>query len=377
MSSVHRLSRGLSTIGSPILSALLLAMTGCTDSVIKETPIAQTVSKPVPVVAEVQPAVSEAPPEPAPEGMVWVPGGAFVMGNAEGNPDEQAEHAVSLDGFWMDRTEVTNAQFQKFVEATQYVTEAEKPPKIVVPPDSPLANATIQPELNHPGSICFRPPPRDGLDAAKGAYNWWAYIPGANWKHPDGPESSIEKKQDHPVVHVSWNDAVAYCQWAGKRLPTEAEWEFAARGGQPRQTFPWGNERNPGGKWLNNIWQGEFPFTNDEADGFRTTAPVGTFPPNTYGLVDLSGNVWEWCSDNYRPDYYLHSPDHNPQGPDSSEDPDEPGIPKRIQRGGSFLCSDTYCTAYRCSARGKGEPTSGVYHCGFRCVKTAEPVHTP
>jgi formylglycine-generating enzyme required for sulfatase activity len=177
---------------------------------------------------------------------------------------------------------------------------------------------------------------------------------------------------DHPVVHVAWEDVVAYCEWAGKRLPTEAEWEYAARGGLEGQSYPWGDERNPDGKWLNNIWQGPFPEKNKGEDGFQTTAPVASFPANGYELYDMSGNVWEWCQDWYQPNYYAASPRFNPHGPDDSYDPNEPGIPKRVQRGGSFLCSDDYCVGYRVSARMKGEPTSGTYHTGFRCVVDAK-----
>ena len=199
---------------------------------------------------------------------------------------------------------------------------------------------------------------------------WWRYVPGANWRHPEGPDSTIEGRENHPVVHISWVDAKAYADWAGKRLPTEAEWEFAARGGLDRQEYCWGQSLRPDGHWQSNIWQGNFPNQNTASDGFRTTSQVGKFKPNGYGLFDMSGNVWEWCSDWYRPDTYLHGADKNPTGPQDSFDPAEPGLPKRVQRGGSFMCSDMYCRRYVPAARGKGEVTSAAGHIGFRCVQS-------
>ncbi|QDU80679.1 Serine/threonine-protein kinase pkn1 [Polystyrenella longa] len=327
-------------------------------------------------------AASVTPVEP-PEGMVMIPAGTFLMGNNTGPPqmkdmpshlnDEAPAHLVELDGFWMDQTEVTNAQFAKFVQATGYQTIAERKPKredfIGRIPD-----VSIIPEENlQAGSICFN----SSVDPATlqksnplWPYQIWDYVHGANWRHPQGPESTIEDKMDHPVVHVSWEDAQAYCKWAGKRLPTEAEWEYAARGGLSEKRYPWGDEQVPDGEWSINIWQGVFPETNRLEDGFQTTAPVKSFSPNGYGLYDISGNVWEWCHDNYTPDYYGKSSRKNPQGPASSYDPMEENIPKRVQRGGSFMCSDTYCWGYRVSARMKGDPTSGAFHTGFRCVQS-------
>lgn len=319
------------------------------------------------------PLIVKAPSQP-PEGMAWVPGGTFRMGTEDGKSDEYPAHEVQLDGFWMDVHEVTNAEFSDFVEATGYKTAAEKQPDFSsVRPGSERTKEKILPELNKPGSICMIRNLKSGdVDPARGPYSWWEYVPGANWKHPEGPGSSIAEKLDHPVVHVSWHDTQAYCRWAGKRLPSEAQWEYGARGGREGQAYPWGNERNPGDKWLHNIWQGEFPVSNTTADGFDTTAPVGAFSANAYGLFDMSGNVWEWCHDNYAADYYLQSPKRNPPGPAISLDPDEPDILKRIQRGGSFMCSETYCTGYRVSARMKGEEGSGLYHTGFRCVVLAD-----
>jgi formylglycine-generating enzyme len=305
------------------------------------------------------------PPGPAPEGMVWVPGGQFWMGaNDDTMPDATPAHRVAVDGFWMDRTEVTNAQFEAFVRATGYVTVAERTPSAADYPGAP-------PEALVAGSIVFSPP--SVPVPLTNHLAWWKYVPGADWRHPEGPGSDLAGREDHPVVHVGWDDAVAYARWAGKRLPTEAEWEFAARGGLDRRRYTWGEELRPDGRWRVNNWQGRFPTENTAEDGFLRTAPVASFPPNGYGLYDMAGNVWEWCADWYRPDYYPRSPSRNPRGPDSSFDPAEPGVPKRVQRGGSFLCSDLYCTRYLPGSRGKGAPDSGESHVGFRCVRSPGP----
>jgi sulfatase modifying factor 1 len=313
-------------------------------------------------------------PHPTPSGMRWIPGGSFTMGsNNPKFPDELPAHRVTLDGFWMDETEVTNAQFREFAEATGYITVAEKQPKAEDFQGQVANIADIPPENLVAGSICFNSrfdPKTLRKDHPLWPYQVWKYVAGANWRQPEGPGSSLEGRWDHPVVHVSWNDASAYCKWAGTRLPTEAEWEYAARGGHEGQEYPWGNARNPDDKWLHNIWQGEFPLQNEGSDGFAQTAPVKTFPPNDYGLYELSGNVWEWCYDWYQPDYYALSPEHSPPGPAEGFDPQEPAIPKRVQRGGSFMCSDTYCIGYRVAARMKGDVSSGSFHCGFRTVLT-------
>ncbi len=305
-------------------------------------------------------ALAGAKEEQAPEGMVWIPGGVFAMGS-NGKPDEQPAHTVTVDGFWMDKTTVTNEQFEAFVKATHYVTTAEKKPDPKDFPDAP-------PEMLVPGSVCFNPPSEPvPLD---NEIVWWKYEPGANWRHPEGPASDVKGREKHPVVHVSYFDAEAYAKWAGKRLPTEAEWEFAARGGLENKVYPWGDDlKSKDGKWLNNIWQGHFPNENKAEDGYKGTAPVASFPPNGYGLYDMSGNVWQWVADWYRPDYYKGSPAKNPQGPPDSFDPSEPGVQKRVTRGGSYLCSDMYCIGYRCSARMKTTPDTGLCHTGFRCVK--------
>jgi formylglycine-generating enzyme required for sulfatase activity len=295
---------------------------------------------------------SGGPSGPAPEGMVWVPGGQFWMGEVHPSmADAKPWHLVQVDGFWMDETEVTNAQFAKFVATTKYITVAEQKLKLE---DFPVhQRGQLDPNNLVAGSIVFRPTrepvPLNRFDL------WQHWVPGADWKHPEGPGSSIVGLENHPVVHVCYEDAVAYAEWAGKRLPTEAEWEFAARGGLDRKPFVWGDEAVNAGPARANIWQGQFPVTNSAQDGYVRTAPVKSFAPNDFGLYDMAGNVWEWCADWYRPDYYEKSPRRNPQGPESSFDPVEPGVGKRVQRGGSFLCCDQYCVRYVPGGRGKGE----------------------
>lgn len=309
------------------------------------------------------------------DGMGWIPGGDFAMGSEHplGREDESPVHRVQVDGFWIDITEVTNAQFRKFVDATGYVTTAERSVdwealRQQLPPDTPKPpNHQLQ-----PGSMVFTP--TDKPVPLEDIRSWWSWTPGADWRHPEGPESSIEGKEDHPVVHVSWDDAVAYCQWAGKRLPTEAEWEFAARGGLEAQPFVWGDAPLSDDQPQANIWQGEFPHFNSQADGFIRTAPVKSFSPNGYGLYDMAGNVWEWCSDWYRPDTYalrvFRGIVINPTGPDASHDPRRPFMAQRVQRGGSFLCNDSYCASYRPAARMPCSPDTGMSHVGFRCVRS-------
>jgi formylglycine-generating enzyme len=306
------------------------------------------------------------PPGPSPDAMVWIPGGTFWMGCDDCDmPDTQPLHLVAVDGFWMDRTPVINAQFEQFVRATSYLTIAERRPD---PKDYP----GVDPSKLVAGSAVFIPPANDvTLDDAT---RWWRYVPGASWKHPEGPGSTIEGREDHPVVHVAWKDAVAYAEWAGKRLPTEAEFEFAARGGMDRNRYAWGNELKPDGKWAANIWQGRFPSNNTLEDGYMGTSPVTAFPANGFGLYDVGGNVWQWCADWYRPDYFAMLPAsgvaRNPQGPPDSYDPQEPGALKRVQKGGSFLCSDRYCSRYLVGSRGRGAVDSGGSNTGFRCVKS-------
>ena len=316
------------------------------------------------------------PPGKAPVGMVWIPGGEFSMGaavNGEGSRempmasnDSGPVHRVRVDGFWMDATAVTNEQFEKFVRATGYVTIAEHTPTKEEFPTAPAENLVA-------GSVVFAPP--DHEVALNDHYQWWSYVKGANWRHPLGPQSDIKGKENYPVVQIAYPDAEAYAKWAGKRLPTEAEFEFAARGGLSGKTYVWGDELRPDGKWMANTWQGKFPVQDAGEDGYKGIAPVKSFPPNGYGLYDMAGNVWEWCSDWYRPDYYETLTDkggvaRNPQGPDSPFDPAEPNEKKRVHRGGSFLCNEQYCSRYIVGTRGKGEVNTGTNHLGFRCVKS-------
>lgn len=354
------------------LSAGLVCL-GCSQSEHESLPPTLTAQPSVAAIDESSDDLIVEEPETAPSGMRWIPGGTFLMGSDNPKfPDESPAHNVTLDGFWMDETEVTNRQFDEFVQATGYVTVAEKAPdRNEIASQAGIDPADIPAENLVPGAICFNSkfdPKTLRKDHPLWPYQVWTYIRGASWRHPEGPDSNIDDRWDHPVVHVSWDDAIAYCRWAGKRLPTEAEWEYAARGGLKDSEYPWGNDLQPAGKWASNIWQGEFPIENRADDGFPESSPAKTFPPNAYGLYDLSGNVWEWCSDWYRPDYYRSSPDRNPMGPVSSVDPLEPTIPKRVQRGGSFMCSDNYCIGYRVAARMKGDLTTGTFHCGFRTV---------
>jgi len=305
-------------------------------------------------------------PAAAPTGMAWIPGGNFWMGTNEPHmPDTQPLHRVTLDGFWMDSTLVTNEEFEQFVKATKFVTVAEKKPTLEQYPDAIPANLIA-------GSVVFTPPKTEvPLD---NHFRWWSYVEGADWRHPNGPDSTIHTRAKHPVVHIAYEDAVAYCTWRGARLPTEAEFEFASRGGLDRKRYDWGDELMPNGKHMANTFQGHFPDTNTAEDGYPSTSPVGAFPANGYGLFDMSGNVWEWTSDWYRADYYQTVADVisiNPKGPSDSFDPSEPKVAKRVHRGGSYLCTDQYCSRFIAGGRGKGEPDTGTNHLGFRCVRDA------
>ncbi len=311
----------------------------------------------------------------APQGMVWIPGGEFAMGadDEDARSDEKPVHRVKVEGYWLDCTPVTNRQFQAFVDATHYVTTAEKAPTLEeimsqVPPGTPEP----APELLVPSSLVFVPPsnpvPLNDVRA------WWTWMAGADWRHPAGPGSSILGKEDHPVVHISWFDAQAYATWAGKRLPTEAEWEFAAAGGRTDAHYAWGSEEFSAEKPQANIWQGTFPNKSTKPNGEFGTTAVRAFAPNPYGLYDMAGNVWEWCQDLYHEGYYADLAQKglaiNPQGPSTSYDSAEPYASKRVQRGGSFLCHESYCKGYRRSARMKTAPDTGLSHLGFRCAKS-------
>jgi len=320
------------------------------------------------------------PSGPAPNGMVWIPGGEFSMGavdplgqdanvvGMQATTDSRPIHRVYVDSFWMDKTEVTNQQFAAFVKATGYVTFAEKTPRAEDYPGAPPENLVA-------GSVIFSPP--DHAVPLDNHFLWWAYARGANWRHPDGPESDLKGREQYPVLHVAYEDAEAYAKWAGKRIPTESEWEFAARGGLAGQVYPWGNEFLQDGKWMANTHQGHFPQEDTQADAYRSAAPVARYPPNGYGLYDVAGNVGERTREWYPPDYYAELQNsggvaRNPQGPAESVDPSEPGVQKRVHRGGSYLCTEQYCSRYMVGTRGKGEPMTGTNHLGFRLVKAAK-----
>lgn len=309
--------------------------------------------------------------------MAYIPAGEFLMGGKsdQADPDEYPRRTVKVSEFWMDTHEVTNAEFKEFVDATGYVTVAERAidwaeMAAQLPPGTPKPDDA----LLQPGSLVFHPTsqPVNLQDYSQ----WWAWTTGANWRAPQGPGSSIEGRMDHPVVHIAWEDAQAYAEWAGKRLPTEAEWEWAAMGGLNDPKYPWGNQPIESSYEFANFWQGLFPVQNTTKDGFAETAPVKSYPPNGYGLYDMAGNVWEWCADRYHYEAYSLSRSSrvlvDPMGPPQSFDPAEPTIPKRVMRGGSFLCNESYCSGYRVARRMKSSEDSSFNHAGFRCVKDVQ-----
>ena len=323
------------------------------------------------------------PEKSPPPDMRWIPAGEFTMGTDEPQsmPNERPAHQVKLDGFWIDEHDVTNAEFKKFVEATGYITTAEKPVdweelKKQLPPGTPRPPA----EKLLPGSLVFTPPsgPVDLRDMS----NWWVWTTGADWRHPRGPGSDIKGKDNYPVVQVAWEDAAAYAKWAGKRLPTEAEWEYAARGGTSKTRYYWGNEFKSKGRFMANTFDGDFPHNNTAADRFKLLAPIKSFPPNGYGLYDMAGNVWQWTSDFYMKDAHASAMKEaqksghtceNPKGPRGTYDPTRPvsDAEERVIKGGSFLCSPSYCESYRPSARRGTPPDTGSEHVGFRCAKSS------
>ncbi len=302
--------------------------------------------------------------------MVWIHGGEFTMGSNDddAHDDEKPPHRVKVKSFWIDKTPVTNAQFKKFVDATGYKTTAEKAPSLKE------IRAQLQPDSHDPptellvaGSLVFRKP----TFPSRSWHDWWQWTPGASWRHPLGPGTNLEGKDDHPVVHISWDDAQAYACWAGKRLPTEAEWEYAAHAGKSSK-YAWGNEEFCQKAPQANIWQGAFPHKSSKPRGYFGTTPVRAYKPNGYGLYDMAGNVWQWCLDYYHKEYYKQKAKKkltcDPQGPSKSYDPQEPFAQKRVIKGGSFLCSKEYCKGYRISARMRTSQDTSLHHLGFRCV---------
>ncbi len=317
-----------------------------------------------------------------PSGMVLIKGGEFIMGcsSDDAKPDQKPAHKVKVDSFYMDATPVTNRQFQAFVEATGYVTTAEKPPQQdEVAPQVPPGTAAPSKESLVAASLVFTP--TEGPVELSNNSSWWQWKQGASWKHPLGPNSTIAGKEEHPVVHVSWDDAVAYANWAGKRLPTEAEWEYAAYGGNNDMLYVWGNDEFNEEKPQCNIWHGSFPHKSTKPNGYYGTTPVKAYPANAYGLYDMAGNVWEWCSDLYNASYYEQKAKSglsiNPKGPTTSYDPNDPKAQKRVTRGGSFLCKADYCKGYPIAARMKTSPNLSLNHLGFRCVKDVKAPSEP
>ena len=308
-----------------------------------------------------------------PKDMVWIPASDFLMGSNDFYDEERPVHRVEVDGFWIDEHPVTVAEFRRFVKATRHVTWAEQPPD---PADYPDA----EPELLVPGSLVFQG--ASGPVDLRDVHNWWAWVPGADWRHPEGPASTLHGRERHPVTHVAHADAVAYAAWAGKELPSEAEWEYAARGGLESKVYCWGNEFAPRGRMMANTWQGEFPWQNLLLDRYERTSPIKSFPPNGYGLYDMAGNVWEWTADFYAPRHPsdAHQPCCTPRNPrvtspDESFARGQPGehIPRRVTKGGSHLCAPNYCLRYRPAARQGEAVDSTTSHIGFRCVIRADP----
>lgn len=352
----------------PLSILALLLLTGCGSQ-----PAADPTTDPNSTKAEQAAAVVQSPAPHTANRMIWVEGGEFVMGSEDklSRLNERPEHQVTVDGFWMDETPITNAQFEEFVRKTGYTTIAERKPdweelKKSLPSDTPKPDDS----LLVAGSMVFVP--SSGPVDLRDMRNFWQWVPGASWRHPEGPDSDIKDRQDHPVVQVAFDDAAEYASWAGKSLPTEAQWEYAARGGMTTR-FHWGEEFQPDGKVMANTWNGDFPYRNTKLDGFERTAPVKSFAKNGYGLFGMAGNVWNWCTDSYRPDTYLTRAGEvcsNPTGPLRPQRSTSLDSTQRVVKGGSFLCHADYCASYRPSAR-RGLPSdTGMSHVGFRCVQT-------
>ena len=321
---------------------------------------------PAPMQAPIQASI-QAPIPDTGDGMVWIPGGTFRMGSDRHYPEEAPVHAVSVDGFWMDTYTVTNAEFARFVAATNYVTLAERPP-------DPALYPGAKPEMLMPASVVFQQPSKP-VDLSN-HFNWWGYVAGADWRHPEGPASTIAGRDRYPVVQIGYEDAEAYATWAGKELPTEAEWEFAARGGLEGAEFVWGDDIAPGGKPMANTWQGEFPWQNLATDGFAGLAPVGSYPANGFGLYDMAGNVWQWTVDWYQEHGKVQKSCCTPRNPrggdrDASIDARQPAIriPRKVTKGGSYLCAPSYCRRYRPAARMAQPIDTAICHLGFRCIR--------
>jgi formylglycine-generating enzyme required for sulfatase activity len=295
--------------------------------------------------------------------MVWIDGGSFLMGSEDFYPEERPVHRVEVDGFWIDRHQVTVAEFRRFVKATDHVTVAERPLDPAIYPDA-------DPSLLVPGALVFHKTARPvDLNDYR---NWWSYVPGASWRHPEGPDSTLNGRERHPVTQIAYEDAEAYADWAGKELPTEAEWEFAARGGLEGTAFTWGDEQSPKGKAMANTWQGEFPWENQLLDGYERTSPVEQFPPNGYGLYDMAGNVWEWTTDFFTPTHgeveHACCAPRNPRVDEMHPSLADESIPRRVTKGGSHLCAPNYCLRYRPAARQGEAVDTSTGHIGFRCI---------
>ncbi|MGX1929746.1 formylglycine-generating enzyme family protein [Flagellimonas sp. 2504JD4-2] len=369
-----------STFPKLVFASVLMLMASCGEKKSSPKPNTKVSNEAKSIVADTSDLIKKIPQGvKVPEGMVWIPGGIFKQGavpqDNEAMHHEKPAHVVALDGFFMDTTQVTNAEFSKFVKETGYVTVAERVPeweelKKQLPEGTPKPPDSIL----QPGSLIFKKT-KSSVPNLYDFSQWWTWSIGTSWKNPEGQGSSIKGKDDHPVVHVAYEDALAYCKWANRRLPTEAEWEYAARGGKTSTLFFWGNDVSELSKY-SNTWEGEFPVNNTKVDGFEGSSPVGTFPANDFGLYDMAGNVWEWTGDWYNPKYYQELLTkgivRNPKGAAQPYNPTNPYAKEKVMRGGSYLCSDSYCASYRISARMASTMDSSLGHLGFRTVLSVD-----